>query len=437
MDRADDIVERIGFVSLAVCIGMLRKEIRLHAQQHFDPAFVFGLQGQHFLDVARQRAAGHRNARLGMVFFAAEVGGMVGDADRTDSGVDRGADIVLDASFGMAAAAVMGVQIEFHVIVSSSSSYRIQSKSIGLLAADELRFGHALEIAQELLHGGVQISSRLVDDADRMGDLQLRHPDHPQRARPELVGDGQVGDDRGSQVDLDHPLDLLAAGQLHHDIGNDAVLGEDAVDEAPAERIGRQHDQRNVLQLVDGGMLELGQRMRGGYDKLESIIVKSRRLQIRILFGQVSNPQIHAAFLHAGHDLGGRHRMDCRLDQRELVLEVGQHPRQNLDGDGARRPEHDMALRDMVQVGQLLLQLFDDGQDAHGMVKEHLSPVRQSHRLVAVYQHRLEFLLQALDLGRYGRLGQVELLPGLAEAHRLGDGEQRFELADIQRFPSF
>ncbi|MNL51372.1 hypothetical protein D3C87_1744650 [compost metagenome] len=96
-----------------------------------------------------------------------------------------------------------------------------------------------------------------------------------------------------------------------------------------------------------------------------------------------------------------------------------------------------MPLRIFIQIRKALLKLFDKTYNLFSMRQEYLSPVRQCHRLVAVNKLCFELLLKAFDLGRNRRLGQVEQFARLAEAHRFGDGNQRFKLTDIHGLTPF
>lgn len=72
-----------------------------------------------------------------------------------------------------------------------------------------------------------------------------------------------------------------------------------------------------------------------------------------------------------------------------------------------------MSLRDMLHIGQLLLQLFDNIKDSLGTLQKYLSAISQFHRLIAVDKHCIELVLQAFDLRGNCGLSQVEHFPAL------------------------
>src|SRR5690606_11528414 len=78
---------------------------------------VLFLQPEHFLYIVGELALRHRHLRVGMVFLVAEIGRMIRDADHIQPLFDGGSDIILDRPFCMAAAFMMGMKVEFHVLL--------------------------------------------------------------------------------------------------------------------------------------------------------------------------------------------------------------------------------------------------------------------------------------------------------------------------------
>ncbi|MNN32431.1 hypothetical protein D3C81_1461530 [compost metagenome] len=60
---------------------------------------------------------------------------------------------------------------------------------------------------------------------------------------------------------------------------------------------------------------------------------------------------------------------------RELVLEIRQDARQNLNGNGGRCTENNMPLGILLQIGQTLLQFIHDTYNLLRMRKEHFASV--------------------------------------------------------------
>ncbi|MNV72370.1 hypothetical protein D3C71_1654490 [compost metagenome] len=154
-------------------------------------------------------------------------------------------------------------------------------------------------------------------------------------------------------------------------------------------------------------------------DKLEGIVVENRGCHSRTVANQIPDAYVDKAVLDMLINLRGGHGLNRCLDKRKLVLEVGKNARQNLYGDGCCRTEYNMPLWCFVQIGEPVLEVVDNVHDLLRMRKEHLAFIRQRNRLVTVDQLGLELFLKAFDLRGDRRLGQIQQLSRLAEAHRL------------------
>jgi hypothetical protein len=114
------------------------------------------------------------------------------------------------------------------------------------------------------------------------------------------------------------------------------------------------------------------------------------------------------------------------------AAEAGEQPGHVEVAGGQQRPDPDASAQDAAQLVDLLASGVDLRQDAAGASGDRLPRVgRRDATAGALEQRRPEFGLEAADLVRQRRLGEVELLRGAGEVAMPRDRLHTSQLSEL------